>query len=377
MDTGVTNGGDIESYLASLDVFGGGTPQGAYPSVADGAERYLASLEGGQSGAYPSVADGAERYLASLEGGQSGAYPSVADGAERYLASLEGGQAGVPQAGQPDAVGLRNVKLTTANGKELDLQEDGQGDLYDHGKEVGTLDQQSGKITMNSSEQGRKDAGVLRAGTSHGLLDFKSDLEHLPDSNGNTTFGSEVTVNAGDLTPAQQAYENGANAGQQLPGGTPFGYPVPQVGQPDAAGLHNVKLTTANGKELDLQEDGQGDLYDHGTEVGTLDQQSGKITMNSSEQGRKDAGVLRAGTSHGLLDFKSDLEHLPDSNGNTTFGSEVTVNAGDLTPAQQAYEQSASAIPAPRSPSFFPLQMQPNIQPIPLADASQSDIESA
>jgi hypothetical protein len=138
-----------------------------------------------------------------------------------------------------------------------------------------------------------------------------------------------------------------------------------------------VKLTTANGKELDLQEDGQGDLYDHGKEVGTLDQQSGKITMNSSEQGRKDAGVLRAGTSHGLLDFKSDLEHLPDSNGNTTFGSEVTVNAGDLTPAQQAYEQSASAIPAPRSPSFFPLQMQPNIQPIPLADASQSDIESA
>jgi hypothetical protein len=371
MDTGVTNGGDIESYLASLDVFGGGMPQGGYPSVADGAERYLASLEGGQSGGYPSVADGAERYLASLEGGQSGGYPSVADGAERYLASLEGGQSGVPQAGQPDAAGLRNVKLTTAKGKELNLQEDGQGNLYDHGKEVGTLDQQSGKITMNSSEQGRKDADLLRKGTSHGLLDF---FHHLPDSNGNTTFGSEVTVNAGDLTPAQQAYENASNAGQPLPGGTAAGYPVPQVGQPDALGLRNVKLTTANGKELDLQEDGQGDLYDHGTEVGTLDQQSGKITMNSSQQGRKDAGVLIAGTSHGLLDY---MHHLPDSNGNVTFGSEVTVNAGDLTPAQQAYEQSASAIPAPRSPSFFPLQMQPNIQPIPLADASQSDIESA
>ena len=371
MDTGATNGGDIESYLASLDVFGGGMPQGGYPSVSDGAERYLASLEGGQSGGYPSVADGAERYLASLEGGQSGGYPSVADGAERYLASLEGGQSGVPQAGQPDAAGLRNVKLTTAKGKELNLQEDGQGDLYDHGKEVGTLDQQSGKITMNSSEQGRKDADLLRKGTSHGFLDF---FHHLPDSNGNTTFGSEVTVNAGDLTPAQQAYENASNAGQPLPGGTPAGYPVPQVGQPDALGLRNVKLTTANGKELDLQEDGQGNLYDHGTEVGTLDQQSGKITMNSSQQGRKDAGVLIAGTSHGLLDY---MHHLPDGNGNVTFGSEVTVNAGDLTPAQQAYEQSASAIPAPRSPSFFPLQMQPNIQPIPLADASQSDVESA
>ncbi|MGN6807589.1 MAG: hypothetical protein ACTHJZ_16860, partial [Trinickia sp.] len=130
MDTGATNGGDIESFLASLDVFGGGTPQGGYPSVADGAERYLASLEGGQSGGYPSVADGAERYLASLEGGQSGGYSSVADGAERYLASLEGGQSGVPQVGQPDAAGLRNVKLTTAKGKELNLQEDGQGNLY-------------------------------------------------------------------------------------------------------------------------------------------------------------------------------------------------------------------------------------------------------
>ena len=313
---------------------------------------------------------------------------------------------GTVPVGQFNEQGLKNVKLTTKNGKELNLQEDMQGNLYDGKEEVGAVNQETGAVTMNSSEAGKRDAKVLHDGDKNGFWDFGHAFRDEADSAGNRTFDSgEVTVNAGDLTPNAPSSQQSASARPanfdtgdfpgigQFPGNGPFpgmnqlGYGADPVGQFNEQGLKNVKLTTKNGKELNLQEDMQGNLYDGKEEVGAVDQNDGSVTMNSSEAGKRDAKILHDGDKNGFWDFGHAFRDEADSAGNRKFDSgEVTVNAGNLPDgAQQPQQAGPVNIPASRGPSFYPLQSVDEIPVgVPLFDSpsnknnkNKPDIEEA
>lgn len=151
-----------------------------------------------------------EGLLASLFGG--GGFPGMTGGG--FPGMTGGGQYPFQNVGYPtnqgaggfNAQGLRNIKLTTKAGPPLDLQEDMQGNLFNKdGKSVGVINQQNGAVTLNSSA--KDEIGALRWGTGDFFNPFSGG--HKPDSAGNVTFGSEVSVSAGDLTPQQNTPNQG------------------------------------------------------------------------------------------------------------------------------------------------------------------------
>ena len=273
-------------------------------------------------------------------------------------------------ASQLDVQGLKSVKLTEKDGTALNLKEDAEGDLYDGNKEVGQINE-DGSVTLNSSA--KDEIKQLRHGAGsadshwYNPLSWGNNNRNHPDSSGNVTFGSDqVTVNPGDLTPAQQApaqAESADNADTSQPGTDlqPVGYTGDPANQVDAQGLKNVKLTEKDGTALNWKEDAEGDLYDGNKEVGQINQ-DGSVTLNSSA--KDEINQLRHGAgsadSHWYNPFSwgNNNRNHPDSSGNVTFGSDqVTVNPGDLTPGSQPAQQAGPVnIPASRGPSFYPLQ---------------------
>lgn len=174
----------IESLLSSL--MGGGMGNGGYGSMFPGM--------------FPGISNGNSpysQYPGYQQAGQYSGYPQM------------GQYPGYPQTGQPGGYGTGStnpgdwpeVKLTTKNGKPLDLTEGPGGTLYHkHGntlESVGTMNS-DGSITLNSSA--KNEIFQLGFGSSNGFFPF-GRLGGTKDSSGNVTFSpSEVTINRGDVS---------------------------------------------------------------------------------------------------------------------------------------------------------------------------------
>lgn len=184
---------------------------------------YFGGSPFGTTGVNSSVMQQIESLLSSLMGGGMsnggsgsmfpGMFPGMSNGNSpysQYPGYQQAGQyAGYPQTWQPGGYGTGStnprdwpeVKLTTKNGKPLELTEGPGGTLYrKHGntlESVGTRNP-DGSITLNSSA--KNEIFQLGFGSSDGFFPF-GRLGGTKDSSGNVTFSpSEVTLNRGDVS---------------------------------------------------------------------------------------------------------------------------------------------------------------------------------
>ncbi|MFM0170875.1 hypothetical protein [Paraburkholderia sediminicola] len=173
------------------------------------------------------------------------------------------------------------------------------------------------------------------------------------DSSGTSVLQGSSSTSDQQLLELLEQYFGGASSGGSLPGTGGVTGTQPGCGCGSSFGFgqkpESVKITSANGGEVDLLQKGRFLYNQDGKSVGEVNS-DGSVTFNSGKDAAKDISALTVGSHPNS--WLTYIHPKGGDGGNETFSSsQVTVGPGNLPP-----DQLGTSTPPTTGPIEVPLQ---------------------